>query len=838
MIKKFLTFIVVLIAFSKEASLYAQVTVTLDSTIKYQTIEGWGHGGDLFSNLSYALPLYGIDQATIDSINYQYLRFIAYDLGLTGSRMWEVGPRVDGTGMDNGDCDSIDWNKFQARPIDTLVARNAVYFKDLIHASGYRTSFYSSPTYPTFATAFKPWVLNHPGERAQQVWANALWWKNKYGIDINYDVIYNEPSSPITYQILSDDIKALGPRLLNLGLQTRSQYAEAVAPQTDWSFITPVQNDSELWKYVGRLSYHNYGTADPYRAQIRDFGKAWGIPTAQTEMANPTIEDLFNDLTLGGVTYWEVGFSGNVTLVPSAGGTSWTPSSTYFRMRQLLHYIRPGAIRIEATSGDSALRVLAFVRDGKITTVLFNTGSDKTADLSNLPPGKYGISQSQPGATAFQELGIKTVSGDGTLSVNLGASGCVTTIYPYIGTNQPPTIMSWGSNPGYFTSTTPTVSVSVKANDPENDPLTYQWSVVSQPNGSDAQFASPSSPTSNLSGLASAGMYIFKVTVSDGTHITSRKVYILGFVTNPPPILGQAGFRIAPPYGLVFTNPGDTTHANIELPTSSAMLQVGIGDLAGSDFTGRGTWTLVSQPPGANATFDDTTKYYFVSIRRPVSNMTVPGDYVFQCNVTNPGHPDLIASVICTIHPASNGPVIQTILAVPSQVFQPKDSAALSSVVTDTSGQLLRYWWVIKSSPPGTAPYFDHQGRGTTNVFGLTKPGNYIFTLRAFDDIHMATKDVTIEVKPSSGVARDDKSESYEVALYPNPVADELMVQPLIAGEKVLKVKVMNMLGGLVLEKNAMDDDPKLDLRSLPAGIYSLEIALDHTVVSKRIVKQ
>ena len=61
-------------------------------------------------------------------------------------------------------------------------------------------------------------------------------------------------------------------------------------------------------------------------------------------------------------------------------------------------------------------------------------------------------------------------------------------------------------------------------------------------------------------------------------------------------MLGQAGFRINEPYGLVFTNPGDTTHANIELPTSSATLQVGVGDLANDDFTGRrGKWAIVSQ---------------------------------------------------------------------------------------------------------------------------------------------------------------------------------------------------------------------------------------------------
>jgi hypothetical protein len=63
-------------------------------------------------------------------------------------------------------------------------------------------------------------------------------------------------------------------------------------------------------------------------------------------MGNPTFDDLFSDLTLAGVTYWEVAYSANATLVPSARLTGFTPSSTYFRLRQLMHYVRPGAVRV------------------------------------------------------------------------------------------------------------------------------------------------------------------------------------------------------------------------------------------------------------------------------------------------------------------------------------------------------------------------------------------------------------------------------------------------------------------------------------------------------------
>ena len=156
-----------------------------------------------------------------------------------------------------------------------------------------------------------------PGERAQQIWASSLYLKTNYGLTISHCVIYNEPS--LTYTILADDIKALGPRMLEQGLSTSVQYAEAVAPQTDWGYITPVMSDPYMWQYVSRISYHNYGTADPYRSYLGEFAVAKSLTTAQTEMGNPTFDDLFSDLTLAGVSYWEMAYSGNATLDPQRG---------------------------------------------------------------------------------------------------------------------------------------------------------------------------------------------------------------------------------------------------------------------------------------------------------------------------------------------------------------------------------------------------------------------------------------------------------------------------------------------------------------------------------------
>ena len=741
---KIKSLIIFLIASSAYFVANAQATITLNSSIHYQTIEGWGHGGGVLGGTGGAFSM--LDSSVANPVNYEYLDYLVDELGLTGSRTWEVGPRTDGTGMDDGDCDVINWAKFQSNSFPATMANYLVYYKNKIQAKGYQPNFYSSPGYPTHATDQKPWILNHPGERAQQIWASALYMHNTYGIDINYDVIYNEPSGTETSAILADDIKALGPRLISHGLATRSQYAEGVAPQTDWGFITPVQNDSLLWTNVGRLSYHNYGTADPYRMNIYNFGLTKGLTTAQTEMDSPTFDDIYNDMTLGGTSYWEVGYSAPNTLAPDTGLTAFTPSATFFRMRQVIHYVTPGSIRISAQTTDALLHVLSFIKNGLVTTIIDNTNSaNEIITITGLPPGSYGLSRAMPSGTTFQELGIQTVDASGSITLTVNGGSWITTLYPYNGINHPPDITTFVAHPGYLVLPASTSTLSATANDAELNTLTHIWTVAGSPAGALPVITSPNAYSTTVTGLTVAGTYIFNIAVNDGTTTTSRQVYLVVYPTNPQPVLGQAGFRISAPYGLVFTNPGDTTHANIELPTSSVTLQVGISDLQNSDFTGRGTWTMISQPAGGIATVGATT-YIFVSIRAQVNGMTVPGDYVFQVNVTNPGHPDLTATIICTVHPASSPPVISSITASPVATTVLTGSSLLTAVTSDPEGDLLRHWWVVTAAPAGAYPVFDHQGLKISNVNGMTVPGSYTFTLRCFDDLHMVTRNITITV--------------------------------------------------------------------------------------------
>ena len=724
--------------------------VVVDASQTFQTIVGWGHGGGFYNGIT-GIAGSMLDPAVVDAINYQYFDYLADDLGLTGSRTWEVGPRIDGTGMDHGDCDVVDWNLFESDTLSPSLATNLLYFQNKVLAKGYQPNFYSSPGYPTHASEFKPWVLNHPGERAQQIWASALYFKNTYGININYAVINNEPNGSFTPTLLAEDIKAVGPRLVAQGLATRVEYPECVAPQTAWNYITPLLSDPSMWSSVGRISYHTYGTADPYRSYLRDFAQTKGITTAQTEMQDPSFDDLYADLTLAGVSYWEVAFSSSATLTPNSGLTAFTPAAKFFRLRQLIHYVRPGAVRIGATASDPTLRVLAFSQTNGVTAIIENTSSSaQTVNLSGLPAGTYGVSQSagQP----FQELGLRTVDSSGALTLtNVLAGSGATTVYPYAGPNHAPSVLVWGANPGYIVAPTNTAGLSGTANDPELNTLTYHWSVKSQPAGANALLATPNAASTTANGLTNAGTYVFNIDVRDATNTTTRQLYLVAYATNPPPVLWQPGFRIAAPYGLVFGNLPGITHAIVEQPTSTATLQVGISDLANSDFTGRGQWSVVSKPAGATNLLLGGTYYIYISIRSDVTGMTVPGDYLFQLDVTNPGHSNLTAQILCTVRNASAAPTINSITATPPGLTLPVSQSQLLADTSDSLGNLLRHWWVVKTTPGGAKPVFDHQGSTNTAVRNLVLPGNYTLTLRSFNDLYMTTQDKTITVSAAPG---------------------------------------------------------------------------------------
>lgn len=705
-------------------------TITIDPNITYQTILGWGAAS-------------GAPPWTSQLLRDAIIKEAVNELGLTRLRL-EL-PSGNRSNMiawewENDDWDplNINWSAFNTSAADKRILQMVLPFKLAVEANGEPFNLYVSPSFFDGGSSGSAptWLLRNPGEYAEFAVAYLLNLKNIHDIDADFYCILNEAgnNNPFNAWVVAEMIKTLGPRLQAVGLSTRIQFPESINARVAWdNYIQNVKGDEEVWQCVGCLSYHLYGTDDPFRSYIRDLGISKGLPTAQTEFMNLNMNHLYADLTLGGTSYWETYGLGQCF--------RWNPNNTsfarirqYWNFRQVMHYVRPGAIRIGATSNDANLRTLAFKRDGKITVVLINGSGSRTVNIYNLSVGTYGICQSVGGGV-YRELGLQdTVAGrlggsTGVLTVSV-PSNAVMTIYPHPGMNQPPTVTDWKAGPDYLNQSAPgrfvpsTTNLSASATDPELDPMSYSWSVTSQPLGASASLSTPNSASTSATGLTAAGQYVFTVAVSDGTNTVTRDVVLNVYSDNQPPVPLDVHNRLP---------------VMVTLPASSTELRGGAIDLENDPLTYR--WSLLSQPRGASVSLASPT-----NTKCKVTNMTVAGDYVFKLEVSDPTHM-VLENLTITVYPQnSSAPVISNVSASPDTITLPADSMLLSATTSDPDGDPISYWWSVKSKPAGTSPVFFAQSSPDTDVTGLTAAGIYVFTLSVVDRTRFTTRDVAVTV--------------------------------------------------------------------------------------------
>jgi hypothetical protein len=672
------------------------------------------------------------------------IREAVNELGLTRLRLeLPGGNRSDGTAWEhvNDDWDRlhIDWPAFNTADLDQRVTEVVLPFKRAVEANGEAFNLYVSPSFFNNGStgAAPPWLLNNPGEYTEFALALLTHLKNTHGIETDYYSILNEAGNdnPFNASVVAEMIKALGPRLQAAGLSTTIQFPESVNAQTAWSsYIQQTQGDGDVWQYIGCLSYHLYGTNDPYRSQIGNLGASLGLPTAQTEFMDLTMNHLYDDLTLGRVSFWEI-YGLTQCLQWNPGNASFTRIRQYWPFRQVMHFVRPGAVRIGATSDDSNLRVLAFAHQGRTTLLLINGSGSRTVNIGNLPLGTYGVCQSVNGG-ACQEVGLQTATpprgtaGTGALSVTV-PSNAVLTVYPYPGTNLPPVVTDFKAAPDFLTlsesgrSGPSTVNLSAAATDPERDPLSYRWSVASQPDGASALLTTPDVAKTPVTGLTVAGEYVFAVAITDGVNVATRNVALNVYAGNQPPF----------PFDVHNRKP-----VTITLPTSNTELRCAGLDLEGDPLTYQ--WSVLSQPPGAAALLAAPS-----AATCPVTGLTIAGDYVFQVELRDPTH-TVATKLIVTVYPPNpSAPTILNASASPATITLPVQTTALSATTSDPDGDPLSHWWSVKSKPAGSTPVFSAQNSPNSDVTGLTVPGTYVFTLRTVDRTKVAQRDVTVTVK-------------------------------------------------------------------------------------------
>ncbi len=592
------------------------VQVNVDRSTRYQTVLGWGKATPWLPAPK-MLRDQCIDRA-VNDLGLNRLRFEGLCGNRTSGRSWEWL-------NDNDDPFDINWSGFNTKGLDAAVIEWLIPWKRAVEARGEPFDLYVSPSFFHGGSSgdVPPWMLADPQEYAEWAVALLLRLRDVHGITADYYCICNEAGNDNAFSpaVVARMMRALMPRLRELGFSTAIQFPESINAHVAWQYIQALRDDPQLWRWIGLISYHWYGADNQSAmARLREFARQRGLPTAQTEFMGLTIDHLYDDMVIGGVSFWEVyGLAGPdyKAALSHVSSTAFRGGKWYWRFRQVSHYVRPGSVRIQATATDAALRCLAFERGGRVTVVLINTGppqARRVVTVTGLPAGTYGTCHCV-GTNAYQELGLRNVGADGRLTINVAADS-VLTIYPHPVANLPPTVTQWRSEPDFLALPRSSLQLCCAATDPELDELSYNWSVVRTPRGARVAIHRPDKAVTSADGLTIAGEYCFAVEVSDGRHTVSRKVLLKVFAENQPPAPIDVHNRI-PVW--VTVNDGGT------------LLRGGAMDIENDPLTFR--WSVVRTPPAASVTLHNPAE---AACR--VTGMTVPGDYVFRLQVSDPTH--------------------------------------------------------------------------------------------------------------------------------------------------------------------------------------------------------
>ncbi len=344
---------------------------------------------------------------------------------------------------DNADPRVADPAGFQWGRFDHNVTEVVLPIREALAARGER--LYLNLNYVDFwlGAASKPFShFADPEEYAELVLAVFDHMREKFGfVPDALEVLLEPENTPHSARDIGRAIAAVAARLAESGY-----HPEIIAPSTTRMANAPAYYDEMLAVpgvagLIDELSYHRYtGVSRPTLAAIAQRASRDQISTSMLEHLGSTFAELYEDLTIANVSAWQqftiaycgrrdnLDATGSYLQVNQADSTAprvnTTRSTRLFR--QVFVYVRPGAVRMGATSTDGSLRPLAFRNANGKEVVIGWTGAATTFAVRGLTAGTYGINYSTTHGKYNEELSEVVIRPGELLQVPMPAAGVVT----------------------------------------------------------------------------------------------------------------------------------------------------------------------------------------------------------------------------------------------------------------------------------------------------------------------------------------------------------------------------------------------------------------------------
>ncbi len=422
-------------------------TITLNSSIRYQTMTGWE--GAILGAADYLPAQF---QSQIPSI----LDVAVTDLGVTRARLsipaGVENPTDWGGLLVSGQINEQQYNQHRYEVVNDNDDPNVINPAGFNNWGGFDFSverlliparqraaargehFYTNLSYVDFGGG-PTWAhLQNPAEYAEFMLAAFQHLQFRYGF----------VPDGIEVELESDSVTptADGTQLGRLMVATAQKLSRAGFAVPD--FIAPssvcmsnvvgqldgLDTVSGARALLKEISYHRYCGVSAFTLQsLAGRATAWGKNTSMLEWWDGAdYQTLHEDLKVGNNSAWEQGifadaFNGAGAWVQMNGVAQPSPVSRF--TRQYTKYIRPGAQRIDASTSNAAFDPVGFINsDGKYVVVV-KAAAGGNFSIANLPAGTYGIFYT----TGFEydvHLTDQSLAAGQTLTTSIPTTGVIT----------------------------------------------------------------------------------------------------------------------------------------------------------------------------------------------------------------------------------------------------------------------------------------------------------------------------------------------------------------------------------------------------------------------------
>ncbi|MGQ0543146.1 MAG: hypothetical protein ACT4O9_15080 [Blastocatellia bacterium] len=441
-----------LIVFSRTLTPPTGNTITLNPAVRHQVMQGWEATDQAAQSYSPAWNNYKnqlMDQAVNDlGINRIRLE-IASGIESTTDffAQWRAGQITESQYVasryqivnDDANPNTINPNGFKWSQLNSSMNEIVLPMRQRLQARG--ESLWISINYVDFgSSAFEH--KNSPAEYAELVLATYQHMQSTYGVVPNsWEVVLEPDTASASWSAtqVAQAIKAAGDRLVANNFTPNFVAPSPTDAAQTTIYIDQIAATPGAMQHVGEFAYHRYAGGTPaILNSIANRTVLYNKKAAMLEWIGADYDTLHEDIKVGLNSSWQQ--------YCLAGPTSWGPDSgdryyivddtvpanpvltmgsrTKF-LRQYFRFVRAGAQRIEARTGNSNFDPLAFINTNGKYVVVVKAANAGSFSIQNLPTGTYGIKYTT-GALYDVDLPDVIISTGQALATNIPNPGVIT----------------------------------------------------------------------------------------------------------------------------------------------------------------------------------------------------------------------------------------------------------------------------------------------------------------------------------------------------------------------------------------------------------------------------